>query len=74
MIPPTQKTASELYSQTYRLAQEQVATSQEEADLFYKLVRQAVVVDFGGKRVIVFPQIEVTASDVSSSVKNYLSR
>lgn len=73
MIRPTQKTAAELYSQTYRLAQEQVASSHEEADLFYKLMRQAVVVDFGGKRVIVFPQIELTASDVSSSVKNYLS-
>lgn len=74
MIQPSQKTAAELYWQTYRLAQEKVASSAEEADLFYKLLRQAVVVEFGGKRFIVFPQIEVTGADVSSSVKNFLSR
>ena len=72
MIPPVSKVVN-AYWDTYRLAKEQAA-GQENADLFYRLVQHAAVVEFGGRRVIVFPQIEVTASDVSSSVKNFLSR
>ena len=74
MIHPPTKSAADLYWQTFRLAQEQVSSNQEDADLFHKLLRQAIVAEFGGKRYIVFPQIEITAADVSSSVKNFLAR